>query len=120
MTYCYIDIHTSLQLLLNRKHFYEKCQEWKFREVVDDTLADIYDGKIWKTFKDKGFFEDCSFGFMLNCDWFQPYKHVTYSVGVIYLTVLNLPYSLRNKILWLESCQGHMSLVVTSILFLSL
>ena len=35
---------------------------------------------------------------MLNCDWFQPYKHLQYSVGVLYLTVLNLPYSVRNNI----------------------
>lgn len=35
---------------------------------------------------------------MLNCDWFQPYKHLQYSVGAVYLTVLNLPGSMRNKI----------------------
>lgn len=34
---------------------------------------------------------------MLNCDWFQPYKHVRYGVGVLYLTVLNLPCSIRFK-----------------------
>lgn len=99
MTYCYIDIHTSLQTLLHRSQFLEKCQEWKEREVPKGVLADIYDGRVWKKFKGDGFFDDdYSFGFMLNCDWFQPYKHLTYSVGVIYLTVLNLPYSLRNKI----------------------
>ena len=35
---------------------------------------------------------------MLNCDWFQPYKHLQYSVGAVYLTVLNLPGQMRNKI----------------------
>ena len=30
-------------------------------------------------------------------DWFQPYKHVTDSVGAIYLSVLNLPRNLRYK-----------------------
>ena len=34
---------------------------------------------------------------MLNMDFFQPYKHVQYSVGAIYLTILNLPRGMRNK-----------------------
>ena len=34
---------------------------------------------------------------MLNCDWFQPYKHTQYSVGVLYLTILNLLHSIRFK-----------------------
>ena len=34
---------------------------------------------------------------MLNIDFFQPYKHVQYSLGAIYLTVLNLPRGIRNK-----------------------
>lgn len=28
-------------------------------------------------------------------DWFQPYKHVAHSVGVIFVTVMNLPRSSR-------------------------
>ena len=35
---------------------------------------------------------------MINIDWFQPYKHLTYSVGAIYLSVFNLPRSLRSKL----------------------
>ena len=34
---------------------------------------------------------------MLNLDWFQPFKHTAYSVGVIYLTIMNLPRSVRFK-----------------------
>lgn len=33
----------------------------------------------------------------LNVDWFQPFTHTVYSVGVIYLTILNLPRTLRYK-----------------------
>ena len=76
MTYCYIDIHTALQILLHHKNFYEKCQEWKLRNIPSGTLSDIYDGKVWKDFAAKSFFDDCSFAFMFNCDWFQPYKHL--------------------------------------------
>ena len=34
---------------------------------------------------------------MLNIDWFQPFKHRQYSVGVIYLVNMNLPRKLRFK-----------------------
>lgn len=34
---------------------------------------------------------------MLNCDWFQPYKHTQFSIGVLYATVANLPRTVRFK-----------------------
>lgn len=34
---------------------------------------------------------------MLNCDWFQPFDLSTYSVGVLYLVILNLPRAIRFK-----------------------
>ena len=34
---------------------------------------------------------------MMNMDFFRPYKHVQYSVGAIYLVIMNLPRSLRYK-----------------------
>lgn len=34
---------------------------------------------------------------MLNVDWFQPFKHTKYSVGAIYVTILNLPRVERFK-----------------------
>ena len=27
----------------------------------------------------------------LNIDWFNPYKHTQYTIGAVYLTILNLP-----------------------------
>ena len=30
-------------------------------------------------------------GLVMNIDWFQPFKRTTYSVGVIYLVIMNLP-----------------------------
>ena len=27
----------------------------------------------------------------MNVDWFQPFKHIAYSVGVIYAVIINLP-----------------------------
>ena len=40
-------------------------------------------------------------GFLFNVDWFQPYKHSTCSVGIIYLVIINLPRALCFK---LENC----------------
>ena len=39
----------------------------------------------------------CSIGFMLNIDWFCPFKHSEYSVGAIYLSIMNLPRKERFK-----------------------
>lgn len=36
-----------------------------------------------------------SLGLLLNVDWFNPYKHVEYSVGAIYTSILNFPRRLR-------------------------
>ena len=42
-------------------------------------------------------------GLALNIDWFNPYEHAQYSIGAIYLTILNLPredrYTVENTIL---------------------
>ena len=34
-------------------------------------------------------------GLMMNVDWFSPFKHTPYSVGAVYLSVMNLPRSKR-------------------------
>ena len=38
-----------------------------------------------------------NFAFAISLDWFRPFQHSQYSVGAIYLTVLNLPRDVRNK-----------------------
>jgi len=99
MTYCYIDLQTSLEHILSDADFALKCGHWKSRNVPVDSLEDVYDGRVWKSFLqngDKPFLNgDNSYAFMINIDWFQPYKHLTYSVDAIYLTIFNLPRSLQ-------------------------
>lgn len=34
---------------------------------------------------------------MINVDWFQPFKYSNYSIGAIYLIILNLPREERFK-----------------------
>ena len=98
----YKTLSSSLQELLLRPGFADLCQQWKSRSV-STAFQDVYDGKIWKEFQvvDGVPFlssvDTLGLGLMINVDWFQPYKHSVYSVGVIYLTVMNLPRSVRFK-----------------------
>ena len=101
MTYCYMGLEISLYNLLQRKDIYSLSEQWRNRVVLKDELRDVYDGKIWKDFINyEGvpfLSQPLSFGLMINVDWFQPYKYVQYSVGVIYISLLNLPRHERNK-----------------------
>lgn len=57
-------------------------------------MTDVYDGNIWKDFNGRKyhfFNEERNYGVRLNIDWFQPFKYTNYSVGAIYMTILNLP-----------------------------
>ena len=62
----------------------------------------MYNGEIWKNFIHNGtnlfFNKSRNYGFMLNVDWFHPFKHLSsFSIGGIYPVLLNLPYYLRFK-----------------------
>ena len=55
-------------------------------------MADVYDRYVWKSFLTFNRRECLSgrytFGLLINVDWFQPYRHVQYSVGAIYIAIL--------------------------------
>jgi len=95
----------DVQQLYNKKGFERSCREWANRPINNRKLSDIYDGRIWKEFKDpcddQLFFRhdvsDSHLGIMLNLDWFQPFDNSQYSVGVIYGVICNLPRSERFK-----------------------
>ncbi|RHZ80516.1 hypothetical protein Glove_134g25 [Diversispora epigaea] len=67
----------------------------------------IYDGQIWKSFKETNdenlpnFFQnetvDSYLGLMINLDWFQPYDGTIHSTGVIYAAIYNCP---NGKKIW--------------------
>lgn len=38
-----------------------------------------------------------NYAIMRNVDWFQPFKHSVYSVGVFYMVLMNLPRAERFK-----------------------
>lgn len=99
MSYCYLSLEVQLQAFLLRPNFYSQCEQWRSKTGTD--LSDVMDGRIWKEFQThaSGPFlsQPWNLALMMNVDWFQPFKHVQYSVGVIYLTIMNLPRHLRFK-----------------------
>ena len=100
--YPYISIKNSLSRLCSRTDFLQKCEHWRGRTSSEEILTDIYDGAVWKAFQvvnDRPFLQlPNNLCLKLNLDWFNPFKHVQYSVGVLYLVVENLPRSERYKL----------------------
>jgi len=70
-------------------------------------LADIYDGQVWKTFKENDsetspkFFRpdvaESHLGLILNLDWFQLFDGTIHSTEVLYAAICNLPRDIRFK-----------------------
>ena len=64
-------------------------------------LTDVFDGKLWWEWAQHNgtAYIDVprTLLLMLNIDWFQPFDHTQYSVGVIYLVIRNLPRAVRFK-----------------------
>lgn len=99
---CYKSVIDVLETFLKRPNFEEACEHWRHRQTDEQLNGDVYDGKVWKSFhrwNDRDFLSlPRSYGFMLNVDWFQPFKHrKDISVGVLYMVITNLPRSDRFK-----------------------
>ena len=91
-----------LKSILSRPGMLEMCEKWRKSFVVHPSeMKDSFDGKIWIDFQcPRGEFflaNKGSIGVILNIDWFQPFKHRQYSVGVIYMVIMNLPRAFRFK-----------------------
>jgi len=96
--YYYYGLKAAFCALLNRPDFFQKCNLCFENKNPRRKLADITDGRIWQNM-----IRDMSnpinyFGVLINIDFFQPFKHVLYSVGVIYAVIINLPRHIRYKI----------------------
>ena len=95
--FCFASLIASLQALVLHTGFMEQCESTR-RAFSTTGYSDVYDGTLWKDFltvDQTAFLSECNnYGLLLNVDWLQPYK---YSVGVIYLVILNLPRSIRFK-----------------------
>ena len=100
--YRYNSIIDELERMLQKDGIARSCEECGNQPQTEGTLSDVYSGQIWKDFqkyKGKEFLSVArNYGFMLNFDFFQPIKHrKDFSVGVLYLVILNLPRHLRFK-----------------------
>ena len=96
--YCYYGLKAALNHLLTRPALLSMCNSWKDRLMEGDIMGDFIDGKVWHEEMEK--FADSPFnimGFLINIDWFQPFKDISYSVGVIYAVIVNLPRNIRYK-----------------------
>ena len=100
--YTYNSLKASLTKLSSKSGFFANCEKWGSRKNTKDVYTDIYDGLVWEIFKSANetpFLQvPNNLGLILNIDWFNPYKHIEYSIGVLYLVVANLPRSERYKI----------------------
>lgn len=99
-TYCFASIPNCMEELLNRPSMVQDCEKWRKREISSGALTDVYDGQMWEYFQfdsdGKPFLaEPNNYLLMLNCDWFQPFRHTPFSVGVLYVVVENLPREVR-------------------------
>ena len=96
-----IELASGRQALLNRPGFSSSCEEWRSRRVKSGVMDDEYDGKIWNEFQcyngQPYLSQAWNLALMMNFDFFQLYKHTTYSVGAIYCIIMNLPRTMRYK-----------------------
>ena len=85
--YCYKPIVSSITSILSRPGMLLACEHWRNRKLLPDLYADIYDGKLWKEFEFSGFLsQPNAFGLILNVDWFEPFEHSIYAVGLFLIT----------------------------------
>ena len=87
--YCYYPLKMYIQRMLLCPGFINLCRQWKYKPNWCLWLRNLKNSYV---IRDK--IPLNTIALMLNVDWF---KHLTYSVGVIYLTLMNLPHMYRFK-----------------------
>ncbi|RHZ71625.1 hypothetical protein Glove_256g211 [Diversispora epigaea] len=93
LVYPFAGIRQQLMAFYNCLNFENFLRYWLNRMNSDEILSDIYDGQIWKSFKETNdenspnFFRnetvDSHLGLMINLDWFQPYDGTIHSTGIV-------------------------------------
>lgn len=108
--YAYQSLKYSLTKLFSQPTFVQKCELWRNKPAAESSsihFSDVFDGKVWQDFQvvnGRPFLKlPNNLCLKLNLDWFNPFKHIQYSVGVLYFVVENLPrterYRLENVII---------------------
>uniref|UniRef100_A0A1X7URQ6 Uncharacterized protein n=1 Tax=Amphimedon queenslandica TaxID=400682 RepID=A0A1X7URQ6_AMPQE len=87
--------------LLLRPGFVAICESTRTNHESSSNSIHIQNGMVWKQIQqydgNEFLISPYGYAFMLNVDWFQLFEKHVYSVGVIYLAVLNLPQNMRYK-----------------------
>ena len=70
------------------------CNEWIARKSTNpQAMVDVYDRQIWKDFRNvngRPFLSQANnLALSLNVDWFKPFRYTQYSIGVLYIVILN-------------------------------
>jgi hypothetical protein len=118
LTYVYKPVKIRLCELLSRDGFEDMCELWRRREIPTGLFGDVMDGSVWREFgslpKQDAHGRACrdadgkeirypcldvpgNYALSIFVDWFQPWKRVRYSVGVLFACILNLPRAERHK-----------------------
>jgi len=82
---------------MSHPRFFKNCEAWRKFNTSSEFMTDLYDGKLWQKEWKKYLGVPGNLLLMLNVHWFRVFKHSSYSVGVIYMAIQNLPQSLRFK-----------------------
>ena len=98
--YYYYGLKSALSILVSRTGFLRLCNLWHQNSHSSwDFLTDITDGSLWRELITSMTLPNTRpiniLGLLVNIDWFQPFKHLSYSVGVIYAVLVNLPRKIR-------------------------
>ena len=87
--YPYMSVKKSLENLLNRPGFVDKCELWRLRRMnqssVQEYFGDVYDGNVWTQEFNSFLSTPHSYLLNMNVDWFKPFvRGTTYSLLVPY------------------------------------
>ena len=98
--FCYRSLIASIKDDVQQPGYLDLFSHWKTRtEIPAGVMSEIYDGEVWKSFQtvdgQEFLSSRYSLGLLLNVDWFNPYKHVEYFVGAMYIAILNFPRQIR-------------------------
>ncbi len=101
-SYCFLSILTSLSRIMPRIRAH--LNSWAKTPSVNNgsssrKMYDIYDGRVWELVKQMTSDnpDTLCLSLTLNVDWFQPYDHITESIGAMYIAINNLPRHMRFK-----------------------
>lgn len=95
--FCLRPVTSYMRDFVLQNDFIERCNAWRTRTIRDGYMADIYDGRLWVEQRNDYLASPYNLYGLINIDWFSPYKHTPWSVGAVYIIILNLPRAERYK-----------------------